>query len=84
MAAGIVKRHSKDCRSHYGRGCSCKAGYEAWVYSPRDGRKLRRTFSNFAEALLAGGRETPDRPRELAGTQPADVARSRRRLAHLR
>jgi integrase len=50
MAAGIVKRHSKDCRSHHGRGCSCKAGYEAWVYSPRDGRKLRRTFSNFAEA----------------------------------
>jgi len=50
MAAGIVKRHSKGCRSRDARGCSCKLSYEAWVYSPRDGRKVRRTFSNFAEA----------------------------------
>jgi integrase len=50
MAAGIMKRHSTGCRSNDGRGCSCRAGYEAWVYSPKDGRKLRRSFSNFAEA----------------------------------
>jgi integrase len=50
MAAGIVKRHSKGCVSRDGRRCSCRPSYEAWVYSPRDGRKLRRTFSNFAEA----------------------------------
>ena len=50
MAAGIVKRHAKGCRSKAGRECNCRAGYEAWVYSPRDRRKLRRTFLNFAEA----------------------------------
>ncbi len=50
MAAGIVKRHSKVCRSRAGRGCNCEPSYEAWVYSPRDGRKLRRAFANFAEA----------------------------------
>ena len=50
MAAGIVKRHSKGCSSQKGRECNCGASYEAWVYSPRDHRKLRRTFSSFAEA----------------------------------
>jgi integrase len=50
MAAGIIKRHVKGCRSKVGRECSCRVSYEAWVYSPRDGRKLRRTFTNFAEA----------------------------------
>jgi integrase len=50
MAAGIVKRHSPGCRSEGGRGCDCAAGYEAWVYSPRDHKKIRRTFSNYAEA----------------------------------
>jgi integrase len=50
MAAGIVKRHSPGCRSEGGRGCDCLAGYEAWVYSPRDRKKIRRTFSSYAEA----------------------------------
>jgi integrase len=50
MAAGIVKRHSRGCRSQDGRECNCRPGYEAWVYSPRDRRKLRRTFASFAEA----------------------------------
>ncbi len=50
MAAGIVKRHSKLCRTHHGQSCNCVVSYEAWVYSSRDGRKLRRTFSSYAEA----------------------------------
>ena len=50
MAAGIVKRHTTGCGGNHGHRCTCGAGYEAWVYSPKDGRKLRRTFSNFAEA----------------------------------
>lgn len=50
MAAGIVKRHTKSCGANRGGGCTCRAGYEAWVYSPRDGRKLRRTFPSYAEA----------------------------------
>ena len=50
MAAGIVKRHTKSCGANHGRGWACRAGSEAWVYSPRDGCKLRRTFANYAEA----------------------------------
>lgn len=48
--AGIVKRHARACRSRRGGGCSCQPTYEAWVYSPRDGRKVRRSFRNYAEA----------------------------------
>lgn len=50
MAEGIRKRHSKGCASRSGRRCNCKAGYEAWVYSKRDGKKIRKTFSREAEA----------------------------------
>lgn len=48
--AGIVKRHARGCRSRRGGACSCQPSYEAWVYSPRDERKVRRTFKNYAEA----------------------------------
>jgi integrase len=50
MAAGIVKRHTQGCNGVNGGKCACGAGYEAWVYAPRDGRKIRRTFTNYAEA----------------------------------
>lgn len=50
MAAGIVRRHSKGCPSRAGGRCSCNAGYEAWVYLPREGKKVRKTFSREAEA----------------------------------
>lgn len=50
MAEGIRKRHSKGCSAPEGGRCNCKAGYEAWVFSPRDGRKIRRTFARKAEA----------------------------------
>lgn len=50
MAEGIVRRHSKGCPAHTGRRCKCNAGYEAFVYSPRDGKKVRKTFARLAEA----------------------------------
>jgi integrase len=50
MAEGIVKRHSKGCPAYTGRRCRCNAGYEAFVYSPRDGKKVRKTFARLAEA----------------------------------
>lgn len=50
MAEGIVKRHSKGCPTREGRACKCNAGYEAFVYSPRDGKKVRKTFPRSAEA----------------------------------
>jgi len=50
MAEGIRKRHSKRCNTRKGARCNCKAGYEAWVFSKRDGKKIRRTFPREAEA----------------------------------
>lgn len=50
MAEGIVKRHSKGCSARAGKRCKCNAGYEAFVYSPRDGKKVRKTFARLGEA----------------------------------
>ncbi len=45
MADGVRKWHSKGCGAREGGRCSCNAGYEAWVFSRRDGKKIRKTFS---------------------------------------
>jgi integrase len=47
---GITKRHSKGCASRNGRKCDCRAGYEAWVFSPRDNKKVRKTLPSHAAA----------------------------------
>jgi hypothetical protein len=50
MAEGIVRRHSEGCPARSGSRCRCRAGYEAFVYSPRDGKKVRKTFARLSEA----------------------------------
>ena len=50
MAPGIIKRHTKDCRSRAGGRCNCDGAWQAAVYSKRDGRKIRKHFTNAAEA----------------------------------
>jgi integrase len=50
MATGIRKLHSRSCRSRHGGRCNCGAGYEAWVYLPRERTKVRKTFAREAEA----------------------------------
>lgn len=47
MATGIVKRHSRSCRSTDGGRCSCKPSYQAWVSQKVAGkhRKVKKTFS---------------------------------------
>jgi integrase len=50
MAAGIVRRHSPACPARGDGRCNCGAGYEAWVYLPREGRKVRKTFRRKSEA----------------------------------
>jgi integrase len=50
MATGIRKRHSKGCPGRGGGRCTCRAGYEAWVFSKRDGKKIRKTFARESEA----------------------------------
>ena len=50
MAEGIRKRHSEGCPAKAGGRCRCRAGYEAWVFSKRDRKKIRRTFPRRSEA----------------------------------
>jgi len=50
MAAGIRARHGRSCRSRRGERCNCQPSYEAFVWSKRDNRKIRKTFRELAEA----------------------------------
>src|SRR5829696_4389082 len=50
MAAGIRTRHGRSCRSRDGGRRNCAPSYEAWVYSKRDDKKIRKTFKSLAEA----------------------------------
>ena len=52
MATGIVKRHSGRCRSRQDKPCDCNAGYQAWVYLGRDGKKIYKSFSCVADAKV--------------------------------
>jgi integrase len=49
-STGIRVRHSRACRAREGARCNCSPSYEAFVYSARDGQKIRRTFRNMSEA----------------------------------
>jgi integrase len=52
---GIVERHARGCRSHGGSRCDCSSTFEAWVWSPRDQRKIRRTFTGRGALAAAKG-----------------------------
>ncbi len=47
---GISKRHSKGCTGRENGRCSCNAGWEASVFSQRDGKKIRKVFPTKAAA----------------------------------
>jgi hypothetical protein len=47
---GIVARHARSCASHADKNCNCSPSFEAWIWSKRDGKKIRRTFTNLGEA----------------------------------
>src|SRR3954468_19637225 len=42
---GITARHGRACASRTGARCNCEPSYEAFVYSKRDGKKIRKSFS---------------------------------------
>ena len=42
---GLRERHSRACGTHHGGPCDCTPSIEAFAYSARDDRKLRKTFS---------------------------------------
>jgi integrase len=47
---GVVTRHGRACRTRDGGSCNCAPTYEAWVYSKRDRRKIRRSLPTLAAA----------------------------------
>ncbi len=47
---GIRTRHSRRCPVDRGASCDCRPSYEAWVYSKRDERKIRKGFPSLAAA----------------------------------
>jgi integrase len=47
---GIVVRHGRACGSHEGKACSCRPGYQAQVFSQRDGKTIRKTFRALSDA----------------------------------
>src|SRR5664279_6462828 len=50
MAEGIRKRHAVDCRAEKGSRCRCDGGYQAFVYSPSDRKRIYKTFARESEA----------------------------------
>lgn len=79
MAEGIRKLHSTGCAARKGGKCACRAGYEAFVFSTRDRKKIRQTFPTLAAAkawrvdALAGLRlGTLRAPRPITIRQAAD------------
>jgi integrase len=49
-AEGIVVRHSRRCATRGGKRCDCHPGYQAQVFSQRDGKTIRKTFRTLADA----------------------------------
>src|SRR5690349_9730422 len=52
---GIRTRHSRSCRSNEGGRCNCQPSVEAWVWSKRDEKKIRRTFTGVGALAAAKG-----------------------------
>lgn len=55
---GIRVRHSRSCKTRAGGNCNCEPTYEAWVYSKRDERKIRRSFAGKGALAAAKGWRT--------------------------
>jgi integrase len=53
---GITARHSRTCASrNTGARCNCAPSYEAWVWSKRDAKKIRQTFTGEGALAKAKG-----------------------------
>jgi integrase len=50
MAEGIRKRHTRSCPARQGGRCRCEGAYQAYLYSPRDGKKVYKRFARESEA----------------------------------
>jgi hypothetical protein len=79
---GIVERHARSCPSRHGGRCAKprKPRIEAWVWSPRDKKKIYRTFTGKGAATAAGKCGALPAPRSTrASCEPRNRPRSGRR-----
>ena len=82
QTTGLRERHSRACASSSGGRCTCSPSVEAFVYLPREQRKVRRTFSGpgsrttakqwRAQALTALGRGALRAPTRRTFREEAD------------
>lgn len=47
---GIAIRHARRCGTRAAGSCDCRPGYQAQVFSPRDGKTIRKTFPTLTDA----------------------------------
>jgi integrase len=47
---GIRVRHGRACNTGAGRRCNCNPSYEAFVFSARESKKIRRSFPTYSAA----------------------------------
>lgn len=47
---GILVRHVKACTTHSGRRCNCRPSYQSSVWSPRDQKRIKKSFATLAAA----------------------------------
>ena len=73
MATGITRRHSKRCSSRAGGRCSCNAGWEAWVYLPREEEDPQDVYPRGRGEELAGRRAGGRQPGGLRAPKPTTV-----------
>jgi hypothetical protein len=69
---GIRTRHSRTCRTRDGGTCNCKPAFEAWVYSKRDGKKIRKSFPTLAAARgwrIDAAKQVKDRRRRAPSSR---------------
>jgi hypothetical protein len=53
VRGGIIKRHSRSCRTqkYESEVCDCEPSYQAWIYDSAVGGKVRKNFGyNFGDA----------------------------------
>lgn len=50
LPEGISLRHGRECASRRGGRCNCTPNYQAQAWSPRDRKRLSRTFPTLAAA----------------------------------
>jgi integrase len=88
---GIEIRHRTSCASRTGASCNCRTGYQASVWSARDGKRLRRTFPTLsaarawrAEAQAALRRGTLQAPGSTTVREAAAALLDGMRSGHVR